>query len=125
MSVSYNDFITSAKIVVKGGSEIDYRNAASRAYYGAYHEAERMSSVSNGSIGKGGGVHQKLINKLKTHSGSTSRDDEIRQIGVMLDMCKKQRIYADYRLQRQYTQTNACITIQIVDCLINISTAIP
>ncbi|MFO2968471.1 HEPN domain-containing protein [Legionella pneumophila serogroup 1] len=114
----------SAKILVNGQSEIDYRNATSRAYYSAYHEAKRVGARSNGHSKKSG-THNMLIEKLKTHIGITPIDQALKQIGILLSMCKKQRTKADYFLNVQYSKTDAQQTINLADKILQLTHQFP
>ena len=125
MTVSFKDFIDSAKNLLQGVDEIAYRNAASRAYYAAFHEAKRVSKQSNGNIGRKKGSHQQLCNKLKTHTGSNKMDSTIREIGVNLAMCKTERVRADYKIDKDYFLTDAKKTIQQTEKIIILSANIP
>jgi len=125
MTVSFNNFINSARKLSIGSDEIDYRNAASRAYYAVYHEARRVSVCSNGNTGLRTGIHQKLCEKLKTHTGSNKKDSDIRKIGINLAMCKKERVKADYKINLTYSKVDALKTIQQADSIIRLSANFP
>ncbi len=124
MPVQPNDFITSAINIIKNGTEIDCRNAVSRAYYAAYHEADRVSQYSNGVSTKKG-THEKLSDKLKKHPGSTSKDKDIRKMGVLLEQCKKYRVEADYFIMNQFTIANAQAVVTQCQDIINLAKNIP
>jgi uncharacterized protein (UPF0332 family) len=103
------DFIQSANLLIKGPKEIDYRNAISRAYYGAFHAccnlAEKNQLVSLG------GSHEKLVDALKL-------EPKFKTIGNQLHDAKIKRRIADYHLNRKITQSEAknivrkCVMIQ-------------
>ena len=101
MSVTYLDFINSAKKIILDDNEIDYRNASSRAYYAAYHKA--------GPVGIKIGIslevvtrHALLIRALIKQSNS-----HYRKIGYMLRQIKYLREDADYRLNERFTKDKA------------------
>jgi len=96
----------------------------SRAYYAAYHEANRVSRYSNGSSSKSG-VHEKLCEKLKTHKGVNVRDITLNEIGVILTMCKKERVNADYYIKIKYSHQNAQSIIKQVEHIISLATIFP
>ncbi|HHQ8862153.1 TPA: hypothetical protein ACSVS8_002051 [Legionella pneumophila] len=115
----------SAKILVTGNNKIDFRNATSRAYYSALHKADIVAAKSNGISKKNSGLHAQLIQKLKSHTGSTIIDDNIRQIGVLLGMCKKYRVNADYKINHTIDRSFAQQTISLVEQLLILSNQIP
>lgn len=120
MPVTNDDFIESARKMFHGGREIDFRNAVSRAYYAAYHEAKKIADQhANGVPHSKAGVHEKIIQKLKNHAGGNN-EPIIRQIGDMLKHCKSQRIKADYKLSTNVNQTNSSICIQYCKNLIDL-----
>jgi uncharacterized protein (UPF0332 family) len=122
MSISKDDFINSAKVIIQGNNEIDYRNASSRAYYGAFHEAERISKIySNGIIDAQVGMHERVIKNLKTHTGFSKTDLLINQIAALLAMCKKQRVKADYHLMKKFHQFDAKAVISMCETIINLT----
>lgn len=128
MPITKDDFITSAKTIMRGSplNEIDYRNAVSRAYYAAFHEASRISDkYSKGNFGNRKGTHEKVIHKLQTHPTITSTDQVINEIGNLLQMCKKQRVRADYNLNAHFHKTNTDTTLQICDQILLITANFP
>ncbi|WP_131780276.1 hypothetical protein [Legionella bozemanae] len=126
MSITFTEFIDSAKLLLKNGkNEIDYRNATSRAYYSAYHESKRISQYSNGINISNCGAHERLIQKLQRHLGANPTDDDIRQIGILLNMCKKQRTNADYFLNTKYNKSDTQQTILLVEQILSLSNQFP
>jgi uncharacterized protein (UPF0332 family) len=114
MPVTPNDFLNSAIFLIKHSKEMDYRNAASRAYYCAYHNAEAEAKAKklpaiHYPLGKRPGVHQVLIDKFKNHPKPIYQ-----QIGILLQQCKSFRTKADYYLHHNFTSTNAQNTIHTV-----------
>ena len=124
MPVKPVDFLSSAINILNNGSEIDFRNAVSRAYYAAYHEALRVSKKSNGSSIKKGS-HEILIDKLKKHKGLSSKDKAIVKIGVLLSICKKHRVEADYYIKQQCSNVTAQTVINECQYIINLAKIIP
>ncbi len=130
MPITQKDLINSAKLMINAGnlslSEVDYRNAISRAYYAAYHEADRVANkYSKGNSGNKHGMHEKLINKLISHPNIQQRDAVINQIGSLLRMCKKQRVRADYRLRATLSKTDAEATLLNCEQIINLTVQFP
>lgn len=106
MSVTYQHFLDSAKVFLSGLSEIDYRNAASRGYYAAYHICLKLGKRYPDFIDDKSGVHEKLITKLEG-----ARDHNIKAIGYILRVCKNSRKKADYLLEDKFSKQEAELTI--------------
>jgi uncharacterized protein (UPF0332 family) len=104
-----SEFIKSANTLVKGSNEVDYRNAISRAYYGAFHACSDLASQNN--LDSIGSCHERLVSALKSHPKFVS-------IANKLHDAKGKRTIADYNLSRKMTQSEAknivrkCIAIQ-------------
>ncbi len=124
MPVKPVDFLSSAINILNNGSEIDFRNSVSRAYYAAFHEASRVSQYSNG-VSKKISPHEKIIDKLKKHKGLSSKDNEIVQIGALLAMCKKHRVEADYDIKKQCSYVTAQTVINDCQHIINLAKNFP
>ncbi len=58
------EFLTSAQKLIEANSEVDYRNAASRAYYCAFHLCRILLEKLPQSQDNIGTSHQKIIEKL-------------------------------------------------------------
>ncbi|MDF1930188.1 hypothetical protein PGH45_09125 [Legionella pneumophila] len=126
MPINSIDFLNSAKQLINGNTEMNLRNATSRAYYAAYHEAKRISKYSNFKVSNNkAGIHQRMIEKLIKHQGSSSKDTDIRQIGIILSQCKKGRTKADYSIHAGYSRIEADTIVLQVENLIQISTRLP
>lgn len=121
MSITFKDFLDSAQKLVKSNDEVDHRNAASRAYYAAFHEAKRVSKYSNSMVIKNQGVHEQLIQKLKTHPGKDPRSHNIRDIGNFFSQCKSYRVRADYHINKNFPNPDALKAISIAEQIINLS----
>jgi len=94
MAVNKNEFLDFAKNL-PGDSEINNRNAVSRAYYAAYHTClEKFSPAQSAA----GGVHAKLIDGLIKSPSSADR-----QIGYILKDIKDRRTISDYFLAEEVT----------------------
>jgi len=68
MSVNSSDFIKAAEeaLSLDGASEIDFRSAGSRAYYGVYHKAKEVAEEKELTPIKAdnAGSHESLIKTL-------------------------------------------------------------
>ena len=106
MPITPELLLEAAKSLGRGGSEVDHRNAASRAYYAAYHRcrpiAERIG-LSSGSQG----VHRNLIDTL-----TSTRDRRLKSMGYMLDQCRGLRVKADYEIHIEFPADNARLVMR-------------
>lgn len=89
-------FLRLAQALAKvSNDEVEWRNVASRAYYGAYHVSQtRYQTPVNASSG---GMHKRFIDGLKA-----SPDIEDRKIGFMMQSIYDARIDADYKIEKDF-----------------------
>lgn len=114
MSVTYQQFLDSAKLFLSGLSEMDYRNAASRGYYAAYHICLKLGKKYPDFIDDRAGLHEKLIRKLES-----AKDRNIMSIGYILRMCRSSRKKADYLLDDIFSKKEAELTINQAEKIIH------
>lgn len=104
MSVEATDYIISAESHCLGDSEIDWRNAISRAYYGAFHWAQlnvdRCQALPYSA--SPGGSHEQVINRYKHHGEIAAK-----AISYILVRMKNQRKIADYQLHSDILHAEA------------------
>ena len=130
MSVTPKMFVTSAQSIAANGTEIDYRNAASRAYYALYHGALALMLEEFAEIKRYPrvGVHQCLIKHLEEigKSGGSGRitAELSTDLSEMLTLVKRLRTHADYKLKRPFRESDAIMSIDYaheyldkIDCL--------
>ena len=86
--------------------EVDCRNAASRAYYCAFHTCKQLLKQYPSTESQYGTEHQKIINELKQH-----QDKRFKSLGNMLERSRDQRVRADYKLEEKFTYRDAKIVI--------------
>ena len=105
MSVTAKQLLEAAQVIGQRTSEVDLRNAASRAYYATYHRC-RPIAVSVGLAAGTTSVHSALIDTL-----TKSLDRKLKSVGYMLDQCRGLRAKADYQIESDFspeeTQTMA------------------
>ena len=89
------DFLTTAQESI-GKREVDYRNAASRAYYSAFHLCKGL--VESFPIGAS---HEKVILALREHP-----DKRMKSLGNSLQQIKEIRVHADYKLDGRAAQSS-------------------
>lgn len=97
------DFLDSAKQEVVLNKEVNFRNATSRAYYAAYHSALWLNKeIQNHSAIESGGVHKQFISKLENcpHYATNFDAEKITAIGYLLKIAHRNRINADYKLEK-------------------------
>ncbi|MBF0621453.1 MAG: hypothetical protein HQL54_05960 [Magnetococcales bacterium] len=117
MTVSPVDFLRSAQIMMNHHEEIDHRNAASRAYMGAYHACRFLRDALElgplPSILKVEGSHRKLIRTLQQapvplKKGAVwAHARRIRQLGQQLKSLRDLQNAAEYRISRNFSRNDA------------------
>jgi uncharacterized protein (UPF0332 family) len=93
-------FLTSAQILMQGGSEIDYRNAASRAC--AFHLCKNLVETLPISADNIATSHQKIIEAL-----AHSHDNRLKALGNKLKVVRELRHKADYKVDMKFTRYEA------------------
>ena len=86
--------------------EVDCRNAASRAYYCAFHTCKQLLKQYPPTESPYGTEHQKIINELKQH-----QDKRLKSLGNILERSRDQRVRADYKLGEKFVIQDAKIVI--------------
>jgi uncharacterized protein (UPF0332 family) len=105
-------FLESAKELLNKQStrEVDYRNAASRAYYCAFHVCKKLLEDFPPTQFQTGAEHEKIIKGLLNH-----QDKRFKTLGNMLKDAKDQRVKADYKLADNFTIQDAKIVVKFTD----------
>jgi uncharacterized protein (UPF0332 family) len=96
------EFLTSAQKLIQGNQEIDYQNAASRAYYCAFHLCRMLLEELPYSQGSIGASHEKVISELLSYP-----DKKLNQLGRKLEQAKRLRQKADYQLNVTFSRYEA------------------
>lgn len=113
MAVTCLDFLNSAVEVKGGGSEVSWRNAASRAYYAAYHACLPLGKSLPNYWDVQGGVHTQLIVALEN---ATARDStshrSVKALGFLLRQIRAHRIDADYLIEEKFDEPTADIVLK-------------
>jgi uncharacterized protein (UPF0332 family) len=118
MSVDGSDFLNLAIRLSGGGSEAEWRSAASRAYYGAFHLARDVVVSCGVALPKTADAHDKLQWCL-SHAG----DESLAAIASKLNSLRSSRNVADYDLlSLQFSKRDSVLVIlrrtqQVVDGL--------
>jgi uncharacterized protein (UPF0332 family) len=101
MPVTPTLLLEAAQALRQGGSEVDQRNAASRAYYAAYHRCLPIAE-GIGLVATGKGVHRDLIDTL-----IGARPPKLKSIGYMLEQGRRLRVKADYEIASEFARDQA------------------
>lgn len=108
MSISTSDLLHFATTLSNGTSECEWRSAASRAYYSAYHKvlgvADSCLPPSPYAIGE----HERLTDRLKQQGVKG------KSLAYVLIDLKRVRTKADYKLGESFRQQEA--TDLIANC---------
>ena len=99
MAVTPKTLLEAAAEISVGGREVDWRNSASRGYYAAYHRCVLLA-YGDASAQPG---HRQLIDQLVDSRASV----QWRQVGHLLQQCKRLRERADYRTMDNFEQADA------------------
>ncbi|QBR52646.1 hypothetical protein [Erwinia sp. QL-Z3] len=106
MSVRGKDFLEFANRCVDEGSEIGYRNAMGRAYYGVYHE---VSCILEKAIFVH--THQSIRDYLTTTSWLKGNEPfekmKLIALGSRLKQMHTKRVAADYDLLETFNEVDA------------------
>ena len=103
MAVTPHALFEAARGLEQGGSEVDLRNAASRAYYAAYHQCLRLDPAPAAqSPPNHRGVHRMVIDAL-----TSAGDAKLKSLGYMLEQCRKLRVKADYHIESEFPSSDA------------------
>ena len=113
MSVTPNELLEAAKTIGRGDAEVDWRNAASRAYYAAWHRCVPIGR-SVGIFAQPRGMHQQLIDTLMEN-----RDMTLKSLGYALKQCRDLRIKADYRIEIDFPSRSARIALSQSEKILN------
>ena len=107
MPVTPDALLEAAKALGRGEAEVDRRNAASRAYYAAYHRCLPIGRSLGLSADPGHGVHRQLVDTL-----TGSSDLKVKSVGYRLNECRKLRAQADYEIEIDFSSRDARLVIE-------------
>ena len=97
MAVTPEELLDAATKLERGNAEADWRNAASRAYYAAYHRCRGVAQDARVSVPEGSSHHSALADALMHGINAP-----IRRLGHMLDLCRSRRARADYEIDAAF-----------------------
>ena len=94
MATTPDELLRAADELAEGVRESDWRNAASRAYYAAYHACIPLAF---GSVSAQPG-HREIARRLTRPTAAM----DSRSAGYLLDQCRELRERADYRISTDF-----------------------
>jgi uncharacterized protein (UPF0332 family) len=104
MSISPDDLLSLARELANHDNEVYWRDAASRAYYSAFHWCQQISQTlpeprydSNVK-----GIHDYLIKKFQDAGGT--HKNQLKAIAFMLKEARDVRVKADYNVQVSFSK---------------------
>ena len=101
MSIGPNDFYEAAKKLGTGSEEVDFRNAASRSYYAAYHRCKALAKRGDFRV-SGRGDHVDVTDALERSFKTSGKI-----LARMLKKCRTLRRKADYKIDDTFTASEA------------------
>jgi uncharacterized protein (UPF0332 family) len=112
MAVIAQHFLDSAIAILAGYScEMDARNAASRAYYCAYHlAAEALPYLPKIETDRAG-MHEKLILAFDSVAPPNAASRDCKVVAQLLKQLRKMRVDADYALAATFRRDDAEVAL--------------
>ncbi|MCX4190826.1 HEPN domain-containing protein [Methylophaga sp. OBS3] len=106
MAISYKDLIEWIdREQPNSKCELDYRILAGRSYYAAYYAVRDCHQADEARF-PNQGTHARLINTLKA-----SNDPHEKKIGHRLQLCRNNRVDADYNLEDDFSRSKFVQTL--------------
>lgn len=126
MPVSCHEFLNSAVQLVEGASEIDYRNAVSRAHYAAYHACKSVVHCCPVVKAENMGHHEFLALQFQKYPKEKSGHKAAHKIAWLMNQTRLARGRADYDIgnsfKQGYARTQVGNAKRIIDLTIEFST---
>ncbi len=113
--MNWRDFLPLATRLAAGAGEGDWRSAASRAYYAAFHVARDLLSHLGFVVPRADRSHQYLAYRL-----SNSGDPMVSASGRNLETLRRLRNRSDYDAVPPFPRTEAAASIRLVEDIIQI-----
>jgi uncharacterized protein (UPF0332 family) len=118
-----HDFLSLASQLAAGSTEADWRTAAGRVYYAAFHVARQMLEGLKFRVPRAEQAHRHLWLRL-----SNCGDPQVQQTGADLNELRRYRNRADYELNHFFRQAEAYSQVraaeQVIQVLDNLSPAV-
>lgn len=113
--MNWREFLRLAARLAADATEADWRTAASRAYYAAFHVARRLLADLNFTVPRADRAHQYLVFRL-----SNSGEAAVEQAGRDLETLRRLRNRADYDETPAVTQPQATAAVQMAEGIIQV-----
>jgi uncharacterized protein (UPF0332 family) len=121
MAVTPNALFEAARVIGQGESEVDSRNAASRAYYAAYHRCRSLNeSLPSPAPPVRGAVHRTIIEAL-----TGARSSRLKSLGYMLEQCRRLRVNADYDIESEFRHQDARNALTLCEKILDKADSVP
>jgi len=88
------DFLAQARMLAANSTEVAWRSAVSRAYYGAFHEARDLVESLGFAVPPDANAYRYLYYRL-----SNAGYPQVNAAGQSLNALRRQRTWADYLLR--------------------------
>lgn len=109
------DFLEVAQTLITGASEAEWRSAVSRAYYAAFHVAQRLLEQCGFAVPQAERAHGYLWLRL-----ANSGHMDVQQAGNDLSFLRRMRNWADYDLGRPMTHYPAFNHVQAAETIVQL-----
>ena len=109
----WSEFLDTAKRLLVGATEGDWRSATSRAYYAVFHHFREWLRKEGIDLGSGGQAHNSLYVGL-----ANCGIHDIALIGDRIDDLRRSRSQADYELRRAFTRAGAVSGVREADAIV-------
>jgi hypothetical protein len=113
MAVTPDQIVALAATLADGASECEWRSAASRSYYAAFHAAKVTSELAHvdkwlqDTSSFGCGFHEEVIQRFAWAKART----DVRAAGYGLRQLKQERVKADYALDEAFRKKDALAAV--------------
>ena len=120
MPVTPDALFEAARAIGQGESEVDLRNATSRAYYAAIHRCRLLAENLPEPAAHQGGVHRLVIDTL-----TNNKSWKLKSLGYMLDQSRKLRVEADYDIGSEFRDQDAHTALAVGEKILKKARSIP
>lgn len=100
MPVTARQILEAAEELADGGREVDWRNAASRAYYAAFQRCRQLVVEERLPLGESAPAHVAVIDALVANLNPAP----LKRLGFMLRGCRDRRADADYEIDASFSR---------------------
>ena len=101
------DFLPAARRIANGTDEADWRSAASRAYYAAFHAARDLLSALRFRTPRADRAHNYLYARL-----NNCGEPSVRKAATLLNILRTLRNVADYDVRSPFSARDAASSVR-------------